>query len=214
MEIDVFHQTCPDVGAGIDVRLVELNLVDEASFKSRIEVLGKVGGGYHDALKVLHLLKDDILQGVLHLVHCLFCFGPSYSEDCVCFIEKQDRRNFAVLHDVLYSSKSSFTVFSESPTHLLLSWDTSTMKIPLPVCGQSGKRSRSCRCLALHRIMCKTRSHALFCKASDHVVEIVFLEQDRQSLELVALCGIENNCFSAIRSGPNTWKLEMPQART
>ena len=34
---------------------------------------------------------------------------------------------------LLYSSKMDFTFFSDSPTHLLLSWETSTRKMSLPV---------------------------------------------------------------------------------
>ena len=50
-----FHHAFPNEGTGFRVRFVEFDLVDETSLECRIEVLGKVGRGDHDALEVIDL---------------------------------------------------------------------------------------------------------------------------------------------------------------
>ena len=84
------------MGAGIGRRLTEVHLEDEAALERRVEVAGEVGGGDHDALERLHLLKDDVLDAVLHLVHSAGRTFHPHSEDGVGLVEEEDRSYLAV----------------------------------------------------------------------------------------------------------------------
>ena len=53
----------PDLRLGTDLRLVELYLVEEASLEGLVQVLGEVRCGHEDAVEILHLLEDDVLDG-------------------------------------------------------------------------------------------------------------------------------------------------------
>ena len=59
----------PNQRAGFHGGLLELDLVEETALESLVQVLLQVGGGNHDAVELLHLLEDDVLDGVLHLVN-------------------------------------------------------------------------------------------------------------------------------------------------
>ena len=79
----------PDSHPGLQRRLVELDFVKETAFKSFVHVLGEVGGGDEDAFKSLHFLKDDVLDGVFHLVDRPLCTFLAPANDGVCLIEQE-----------------------------------------------------------------------------------------------------------------------------
>ena len=62
----------PDAHAGLQRGLVELDLVEETTLEGLVHVLREVGGGDEDAVEGLHLLKDDVLDVVLHLINGAF----------------------------------------------------------------------------------------------------------------------------------------------
>ncbi len=74
---------------------IKPDLVQKPSVESRVEVIGKVGGGDQDAIEILHLLQDDVLHGVKGLRHGFIhpCGAPA--EDAVGFVEQQDRFGFS-----------------------------------------------------------------------------------------------------------------------
>ena len=86
------HHRLPEALAHSGIGLLELDLVEEAALEGRVEVLRQVGGGYHDAVQRLHLLQDDILDGVLHLVHgtCSPLSADAY--DGIGLVEEEDGR--------------------------------------------------------------------------------------------------------------------------
>lgn len=61
----------PDMAALLGSRFGELDLVDESAFEGGVKVGGKVGCGDEDAVEAFHLLEDDVLHGILHLVNAL-----------------------------------------------------------------------------------------------------------------------------------------------
>ena len=62
------YHLLPDEAAYRGVGLVEAYLIEEAALEGGVEIVGEVGGGDEDAVERLHLLKDDVLDGVLHLI--------------------------------------------------------------------------------------------------------------------------------------------------
>ena len=58
----------PNIHAGFERWLLELDFVKESAFKGLVHILNEVGGGDKDTVKVLHLLKDNVLDGVFHFV--------------------------------------------------------------------------------------------------------------------------------------------------
>ena len=85
----------PDTALCLCGRVVELYLVEEAAFESLVEVGGEVGGGNHDAFKLLHFLQNDVLDGIVHLIHRVVHIGDAFAENSVGLIEEQDGR---ILH--------------------------------------------------------------------------------------------------------------------
>ena len=67
--LDFRNHVFPDVHSCVGLRFVELDFEQESALEGRVEVLGEVGGGDEDAVELLHLLKDDVLHGVLHLLN-------------------------------------------------------------------------------------------------------------------------------------------------
>ena len=76
---------------GFNRRFVKLYLIEETSLKSLIHILLEIGSGYHDAIKRFHLLKDNVLDRVFHLVHSTISTLLTFSDDGISFIEQQDR---------------------------------------------------------------------------------------------------------------------------
>lgn len=76
------------------IGLLEADLVQEAAFKGRIQVLGEVGGGYEDAVQGLHLLEDYVLDAVFHFVHCRCRAFAADADDAIGLIEKEDGDQF------------------------------------------------------------------------------------------------------------------------
>ena len=83
----VRYHRAPDVGTGLFCGLIELNFIQKSALKSFIHILLQIGGGYHDAVKIFHLLQDDILQRVLHFVNGILCPILSFANDGICLIK-------------------------------------------------------------------------------------------------------------------------------
>ena len=81
----------PDLLLSFHRRILELDLEEETALKSTIQVSNKVGGGNHDAVQLLHLLKNDVLHGVLGLGRWAQKTVLPSGEDSVCLVEEQDR---------------------------------------------------------------------------------------------------------------------------
>ena len=69
----------------------ELYFIEEPAVKSTIQILRKVGGRDEDAVEVLHLLQQDILHRVLHLIHRVLHVRHTHAEQGVRFIEEENR---------------------------------------------------------------------------------------------------------------------------
>ena len=91
--------------------IMELNLKDEATLEGTVEVASKIGGGNEDAIKVLHLLQDDVLHGIVHLLNRgVKTAGGTFSEDTVGLIEEEDGWHLAVATDVAIAAEDGFNV--------------------------------------------------------------------------------------------------------
>ena len=88
----------PDLLPDGRVRPLETDLVEEASLEGRVEVLGQVGRGDQDPVQGFHLLQDDVLDAVLHLVDGVFRPIHPLPEDGVRLVEEQDRGDFRALN--------------------------------------------------------------------------------------------------------------------
>ena len=80
----------PDLGAGVLLWQLKLDLEDETALEGRVKVGKEVGGGNKDAFDVLHLFQDEVLDGIVHLVHTLLYILDTLSKDSIRFVEKQD----------------------------------------------------------------------------------------------------------------------------
>ena len=67
--IQIGNHRLPYSRARLDGWALELNLIDEAALKRLVKILRKVGCSNHNTLQLLHLLQNDVLDGILHLIH-------------------------------------------------------------------------------------------------------------------------------------------------
>ena len=111
---EVGHHVLPDVGFHLGGGLVETQLVEEAAFEGLVEVALEVGGGDEDAVEGLHLLEDDVLEGVLAFVDRAFGIFHTAVEDGIGFVEEHDGGRLGVLDDV--------AVFVEDALYLFLAF--------------------------------------------------------------------------------------------
>ena len=65
----------PDLLAHGSIGLLKHNLIKETAFESRIEVVSEIGGGNHDAVQILHLLKDKIVHNFVFCIKVLYIFA-------------------------------------------------------------------------------------------------------------------------------------------
>ena len=90
---EVVQHRLPDFRAGLERRLLELHLEDEAAGEGVVaEVRREVRRRDEDAVQVLQLLEDDVLDGVHHLVHAPFRVLQALGEDGVGLVEEEDGR--------------------------------------------------------------------------------------------------------------------------
>ena len=90
------HRT-PYLALHSGIGLVELHLVEESTLEGTVEVAGEVGGGDEDAIKVLNLLQDDVLHGVVHLVDRVLDVLGALVDERIGLVEEQDGLYLAVL---------------------------------------------------------------------------------------------------------------------
>ena len=83
---------------GLDSGLVELDFIQETALEGFIHILLQIGGGDEDAIEGFHLLQNDVLDTVLHLVHTPLCHLLTTIDDGIGFVEQQDGCKLAVLH--------------------------------------------------------------------------------------------------------------------
>ena len=62
------HHGVPDVLPHPGIGLLKLYFIEEPALEGRVEIALQVGGGDEDAFQALHLLQDDVLNGILHLI--------------------------------------------------------------------------------------------------------------------------------------------------
>ena len=82
------HHRLPEALAHGGIGLFELDFVEEAALKGAVQVLRQVRAGNHDAVQRLHLLQDDVLDGVLHLIDSALFSLLAYANDGVGFVEE------------------------------------------------------------------------------------------------------------------------------
>ena len=77
----------PDAGTSLLRRSVELDLIEEPALEGLIHILLQVGGGDHDAVERFHLLQDDVLKLVLHLIDGILRPTLSLANDGISLIK-------------------------------------------------------------------------------------------------------------------------------
>ena len=85
------HHRLPEVLAHGGIGLFELDFIEEAALEGAVQVLRQVRGGNHDAVQRLHLLQDDVLDGVLHLIYSALCSLLADADDGVGFSSSRAR---------------------------------------------------------------------------------------------------------------------------
>ena len=110
VELQLGNHLLPDLLAHSGVGLLEHDLVKETALEGRVEVLGEVGGGNHDAVQVLHLLQDDVLHGVLHLIDSVLCARFSGTDKSIGLVEEQDGGQAATLHQLAVTVEDGLDV--------------------------------------------------------------------------------------------------------
>ena len=85
---EVRDHRVPDAGTSLLRRFLELDLIEESAFEGLIHIFLQVGGGDHDTLECLHLLQDDVLQRVLHLIDGILRPTLSLADDGICLIKQ------------------------------------------------------------------------------------------------------------------------------
>ena len=68
---------------------IELHLIKETTLESLVEVLHQICCGNKYAVNPFHLLKDNVLQRVLHLVCCPFGTFMAHANNSIGLVEKQ-----------------------------------------------------------------------------------------------------------------------------
>lgn len=99
------------MGTGLLSGFLELDFVEEAALEGSVEVLCQIGGGYHDAVELFHLLQDDVLNGVLHLVYRVLCPLLADADDGVGLVEEQDGSQFGSFYLFTIAVEQGFDVF-------------------------------------------------------------------------------------------------------
>lgn len=66
------YHLVPHVQACFDGGFLKFDFIEKPALERLVHVLGEIGGGNENAVESLHLLKDDVLDGVFHLVHSPF----------------------------------------------------------------------------------------------------------------------------------------------
>ena len=90
---------------------MELDLIDEATLESLIKIGGQVGGRYEDAVKVLQLLQNDVLHGVVHLIDRIFHVLSTLVDNTISFVKEKNRHNLAMFTQRTIASKHLFDIF-------------------------------------------------------------------------------------------------------
>ena len=106
----VFYHLLPNLGTDCGIGRLELNFVEEAALECAVKITLEVGRGDEDAVKVLHLLQQDVLEGVLHLVHCIFGTTLALADDGIGLVEEQDGRHLAAVHRLTVAFKQRLEV--------------------------------------------------------------------------------------------------------
>ncbi len=90
--IETVQLVHPDMFLGLNAGSLELYLEKEAPLKCRIQAAFKVSCGDEYPLLLLHLLQNDVLDGVLRLVHTAMLIFQTLAENGIRLIEKQNRK--------------------------------------------------------------------------------------------------------------------------
>ena len=106
--------------ASLNGRFVELDFIQEAALESFIHILLQISGGYEDAIEHFHLLQDDVLDTVLHLVHSTLCPVLTNADDGVSLVEQQDGRHLGSLHLFTIAVKEGLDILLALPHPLAL----------------------------------------------------------------------------------------------
>ena len=100
LNTNVLQHGTPNLGLHVGIWLVELNLVEESTLKSLVEIAREVGGGNEDTIEVFNLLKNDVLHGVVHLVNGVLNVLCTLVDDGIGLIEERMGITSLFLHSL------------------------------------------------------------------------------------------------------------------
>ena len=95
---NIGHHRFPNLAFDFEGWLVKTYLIEKSPFKGLIQIFSQVCGSDEDSVQILHFLKDDVLDGVLHLVNRSFRPLLTNTEDSVGFIEEKNGNGAAFSH--------------------------------------------------------------------------------------------------------------------
>lgn len=96
--VESLDHRAPNPGSRLGCGALKAQLVEEPTLECRVEVLLEVGGGNHDSLQALHLLQDDVLDGVFHLIDGILGTALAGAYHGVGLVEEEDGGELAALH--------------------------------------------------------------------------------------------------------------------
>ena len=118
---EVGEHGAPYLRLDVSVGLVELHLVYKASLEGTVEVAGKVSGGDENAVEVFHLLQDDVLHGIVHLLDggVITTESGAFAEDGIGLVEEEDGRDGTTLTQGTIAGKHLLDVLLALPHPLV-----------------------------------------------------------------------------------------------
>ena len=127
----------------MQIRLFELHFIKETTLESLVHILGKIGCGNKNAIKLLYLLKNDILDIVLQFIHSLLCTHHTLTDDGICLIEEQNRSLCRLFHHLSVIIKDTLDVLFALPyPHTLDIRDVNLYKVTTRFPGYLKNRLR------------------------------------------------------------------------
>ena len=189
---EVFQHGAPYLRLDIGVGLVELDLVEEAALEGAVEVAREVGGRDEDTVEVFHLLQDDVLHGVLHLVDGVLDVLRTLVEDCIGLIEEEDGLHLAVAADVAIAGEDGLDVLlsltdilvahaGDVDLHEVASRLTGYLQHSLGLTGTRSAIEETSKALA----------HALLLESLLDGGEVVLTEQTGEAVDMLLVGSVE-----------------------
>ena len=164
---------------------MKLHLEQKPALEGAVEVASKVSGGNEDAVELLHLFQDDVLDGVFHPFHRVVHIGETASKQSVSLVEKQNRRHHRGFYRRLILAEDGFDVFLALANPFVAYPGHVDLKDAAP-CGARQLHHGLGLASARRTIeeTCETGTHAVVFQTFTYFKIVILHQQRLKSLEL------------------------------